>query len=244
MRPSVIRAGLNWPAKLTRAKLFISTAARNKIIKYLAPRVIRALKATVEINDNSTMEKTTEVEIIIFHVPLYNYSRLSEYNLSPMNGALISNKWRLVRYEEKTPICRPSTFQYSASFATGLAPIGERATLCRERFVSIPQDHHRPLPPPFSFAFCFHPRAGYISSTCPPRYVQPRHDSPAESILRVGDRHATNAMVVVAQGSNGDFRGFPTATPSQFPKFLRKESSRSIRPAIISMISCWLRLFG
>lgn len=57
------------------------------------------------------MEKTTEVEIIIFHVPLYNYSRLPEYNLSPMNGALISNKWRLVRYEEKTPICRPSTFR-------------------------------------------------------------------------------------------------------------------------------------
>lgn len=47
------------------------------------------------------MEKTTEVEIIIFHVPLYNYSRLSEYNLSPMNGALISNKWRLVRTKKK-----------------------------------------------------------------------------------------------------------------------------------------------
>lgn len=85
------------------------------------------------------------------------------------------------------PTSRPSTFQYSASFATGLAPIGERATLCRERFVSIPQDHRRLLSPP-SFAFCFHPRAGYISSTCPPRYVQPRYDP----ILRLGDCHATN----------------------------------------------------
>lgn len=134
------------------------------------------------------MEKTTEVEIIIFHVPLYNYSRLSEYNLSPMNGALISNKWRLVRYEEKTPICRPSTFQYSASFATGLAPIGERATLCRERFVSIPQDHHKPLPRALQLCILFSSTSRlhfeYVSSpirATPTRFPRRIHSSSRRS---------------------------------------------------------------
>lgn len=159
-----------------------------------------------------------------------------------MNDILISNKWRLVTYEKKkkkekvrkksihtTAQFRQPPDQAHSSIPRALQPgwrllVNVQPCAGNGSYRSLRTTTGLSPRPALHSVFIHEPatfRVRVLPDTCNPDTI-PFFGS------EIAMPRTTGAMVVVVVARdptvNGDFRGFGIARPSQFPKFLRKES--------------------